>query len=74
MRLKVGCHFERSALYRIAEILVLREREISATKNVAFEMTNLRNYNSLQKAFVREKWGWLKLMSRRENCPIPFLK
>ncbi len=26
-------------MYRIAEILVLRKREISATKNVAFEMT-----------------------------------
>src|SRR5581483_126742 len=32
------------------------------------------DYNSFQKAFVHKELGLLKLISRREICPIPFLK
>ncbi len=39
-----------------------------------YRISGKSDYTSFQKVLVREKLGWLKLISRRENCPIPFLK
>ncbi len=42
--------------------------------NTQIDSDSTIHYNSFQQAFVREKLGWLKLLSRHEHCPIPFLK